>query len=229
VERALIAAHLAVFAAAGAVIVDPNRTWCGLGVTVEAGARIWPDVVLRGATVVRAGAEVQSGCWIEDSEIGPDAIVRPHSVLSGARLGSRCRVGPMAHLRPGTVLGDDVHVGNFVETKAATLGPGAKANHLTYLGDVEVGARANIGAGTITCNYDGWGKYRTEIGAGAFIGSNSALVAPVRVGAGAVVGAGSVITRDVPDDAVALERAELRILPDRAPALHAQNRRKAGR
>ena len=119
-----------------------------------------------------------------------------------------CEVGPFARLRPGAVLGEGAKVGNFVEVKKAELGKGAKANHLSYIGDANVGAKANIGAGTITCNYDGFGKYRTEIGAGAFIGSNSALVAPVSIGAGAIVGAGSVITKDVAADELAVARGE---------------------
>jgi bifunctional UDP-N-acetylglucosamine pyrophosphorylase/glucosamine-1-phosphate N-acetyltransferase len=161
-----------------------------------------------------------------DTELGPDCLVEPfvvfgpgvragegvtiraHSHLEGATLAAGCEVGPFARLRPGTVLGERARIGNFVETKKAVLGAGAKANHLAYLGDAEVGAGANIGAGTITCNYDGFLKYNTVIGDGAFIGSNSALVAPVSVGAGAIVGAGSVITRDVAADALAIARGE---------------------
>ncbi|WP_194744919.1 bifunctional UDP-N-acetylglucosamine diphosphorylase/glucosamine-1-phosphate N-acetyltransferase GlmU [Thermaurantiacus tibetensis] len=138
--------------------------------------------------------------------LGDRVVVHAHSHLEGATLGDGCAVGPFARLRPGTVLEAGARVGNFVETKKARLGAGAKANHLTYLGDAEVGQGANIGAGTITCNYDGFDKFRTVIGKGAFIGSNSALVAPVSVGAGAIVGAGSVITRDVPADALAVAR-----------------------
>jgi bifunctional UDP-N-acetylglucosamine pyrophosphorylase/glucosamine-1-phosphate N-acetyltransferase len=141
--------------------------------------------------VVEEGAEIRSFCHLEACSVGEGAIV-----------------GPFARLRPGAVLGAKAHVGNFVELKNATLGEGAKANHLAYLGDAVVGAGANIGAGTITCNYDGVGKYRTEIGAGAFVGSNTALVAPVSIGAGAIVGAGSTIVRDVADNAVAVARGE---------------------
>jgi bifunctional UDP-N-acetylglucosamine pyrophosphorylase/glucosamine-1-phosphate N-acetyltransferase len=133
----------------------------------------------------------------------------------------------MAHLRPGSVLDREVKVGNFVEVKNTHLREGAKASHLTYLGDAQVGREANVGAGTITCNYDGFGKHRTVIGDRAFIGSNSALVAPVAIGDGAIVGAGSVITRDVPEDAIAVERAELRILEGRAPGLNDRNRERA--
>ena len=117
-------------------------------------------------------------------------------------------VGPFARMRPGTTLGEGAKIGNFVETKAATLEAGVKVNHLSYVGDAHVGANTNIGAGTITCNYDGFGKHRTEIGAGAFVGTNSSLVAPVKIGNGAYIGSGSVITRDVPDDALAVERSE---------------------
>jgi bifunctional UDP-N-acetylglucosamine pyrophosphorylase/glucosamine-1-phosphate N-acetyltransferase len=154
-------------------------------------------------------------------------------VVPGARaratIGARSRIGPYARLREGTVLGEGVHVGNFVETKKATLHAGAKANHLSYLGDVEVGAKANIGAGTITCNYDGYAKHRTHIGAGAFIGSNSALVAPITVGAGALVAAGSTLVKDVPDDALALARGPQVNHPGKGRELRAHLAGKAGK
>jgi bifunctional UDP-N-acetylglucosamine pyrophosphorylase/glucosamine-1-phosphate N-acetyltransferase len=136
------------------------------------------------------------------------ATIHAFSHIDGALIGEDARIGPFARIRPGTTLGSHSKVGNFVELKKAEVGAGAKVNHLSYVGDAEVGAKANVGAGTITCNYDGFGKYRTVIGAGAFIGSNSALVAPVTIGAGAVVGAGSVITEDVAADSLALERSE---------------------
>ena len=139
--------------------------------------------------------------------------LRGFSHIEGATVGTGAAIGPYARLRPGAVVGEDAHVGNFVEMKQATLGKGAKANHLTYLGDAEIGAGANIGAGTITCNYDGFLKSRTTIGAGAFIGSNSALVAPVTIGDGAIVGAGSVITSDVAPDALAVSRARQEARP----------------
>jgi bifunctional UDP-N-acetylglucosamine pyrophosphorylase/glucosamine-1-phosphate N-acetyltransferase len=164
-----------------------------------------------------------------DTEIGRDVTIEPHVIfgpgvvvadrvtirgfshIEGTRIGTGASVGPYARLRPGAEIGERAHVGNFVEIKAARLGPGAKANHLSYIGDAEVGAAANVGAGTITCNYDGFGKYRTSIGARAFIGSNSSLVAPVSVGEGAIVAAGSVITRDVPDDALGVARGRQEI------------------
>ncbi len=139
---------------------------------------------------VADGVEIKANCHIE-----------------GAKIGAGARIGPFARLRPGADLGADVHVGNFVEVKNVTMGEGAKANHLTYLGDGSVGPGANIGAGTIFCNYDGFFKHRTEIGAGAFVGSNSALVAPVKIGEGAYIGSGSVITKDVAPGALALERS----------------------
>ena len=165
-----------------------------------------------------------------DTEIGPGAVIAPfvvfgpgvrvaaaavihgHSHLAGAEVGRGAEIGPFARLRPGTVIGEKAKVGNFVEAKNTSLGAGAKAGHLTYLGDCAVGAGANIGAGTITCNYDGFNKHRTTIGAGAFIGSNSAFVAPVTVGADAIVGAGSVVTSDVPADALGLARSPQRII-----------------
>lgn len=138
--------------------------------------------------------------------IGDGAVVHSFSHIVETSLGKRTSVGPYARLRPGTSLGDGAKIGNFVETKAAQIDAGAKVNHLTYIGDAHIGAGANIGAGTITCNYDGFNKHRTEIGAGAFVGSNSSLVAPVKIGAGAYIGSGSVITKSVPDDALAVER-----------------------
>ena len=147
-------------------------------------------------TVIESGAEIRSFCHFEDAQVGEAALV-----------------GPYARLRPGAVLEESSHVGNFVELKKSRLGKGAKANHLTYLGDSEIGAGTNIGAGTITCNYDGKHKFKTTIGEGAFIGSNTALVAPVRVGDGALIGAGSVITKDVPDGEMGIARGRQKNLP----------------
>ena len=158
--------------------------------------------------------------------VGERARIRSFSHLEGATVGAGVIVGPFARLRPGAVLEEDVHVGNFVEVKAARLGAGAKANHLTYIGDAEVGARTNIGAGTITCNYDGFNKFQTIIGEGAFIGSNTALVAPVQVGAGAIVAAGSVITRDVAPDALSIARGQQVDKPGRATKIRERLRGK---
>jgi len=156
--------------------------------------------------------------------VAAGAMIRAFSHLEGAHVGEGCRVGPYARLRPGAVLETGAVAGNFVEVKNVRMGPGAKANHLAYLGDGEVGAGANIGAGTIFCNYDGVMKHRTAVGTNAFIGSNSALVAPVRIGDGAMVGSGSVITDDVPADALAFGRAHQVTKPDRAEAFRARQR-----
>ncbi|NCG20210.1 MAG: hypothetical protein GWP91_14470 [Rhodobacterales bacterium] len=208
---------------AGVHIVDPARTLVGPQVTLEAGSILWPDCTLLGKTHVSKGAQILSGCWLMDTTVGESAVIKPHSVCTKAQVGPGCNVGPMAHLRPGTVLLRDAKVGNFVEIKKTVMGEGAKASHLTYLGDTTVGPAANIGAGTITCNYDGFGKHSTYIGANAFIGSNSALVAPIRIGDGAIVGAGSTLTADVSDNDLAVERADARVLKGYAKRLNARN------
>jgi bifunctional UDP-N-acetylglucosamine pyrophosphorylase/glucosamine-1-phosphate N-acetyltransferase len=191
---------------AGATIVDPATTRVGPKVRFEPDALVHPFVSLEGVTVVQEGSEILPFTRVIDSVIGVGAVVGAHCELEGAQVGPRARVGPFARLRPGTVLEEDVRVGNFVETKKTVLRAGAKAPHLSYLGDAEIGAGANIGAGVITCNYDGEKKHRTSVGERAFIGSDSQLVAPVTVGRDAWVGAGSTITRDVPDGALALSR-----------------------
>lgn len=176
---------------AGVTMVAPETVFLAADTTFGKDVTIEPFVV------------IGPGVAIEDG-----AVIHSFSNIVGARIGKNASIGPYARLRPGTVLGEGVRIGNFVETKAADLEAGVKVNHLTYIGDTHIGENANIGAGTITCNYDGFDKHRTEIGAGAFVGSNSSLVAPVRIGAGAYIGSGSVVTRDVPDDALAVERAE---------------------
>jgi bifunctional UDP-N-acetylglucosamine pyrophosphorylase / glucosamine-1-phosphate N-acetyltransferase len=188
-------------------MMAPETVFLSHDTVLEADCQIDPYVVFGPGVVVRSGAHIRSFSHLEGTEVGNGAIV-----------------GPYARLRPGTKLDENVHVGNFVEVKNAHLEPGVKANHLTYLGDAHVGAAANIGAGTITCNYDGFNKYRTEIGAGAFIGSDTALVAPVRVGDGAITGAGSVITRDVPAAALAVTRAEQKENPGWAEKFRARKK-----
>ena len=175
---------------AGVTLSDPATVYFSADTEIGAGTTIGPNVVIASGVSIAAGVTIKPFCHLEGVTIAKGAII-----------------GPFARLRPGSEIGEDVHIGNFVETKAAKLDKGAKANHLTYLGDVAVGAGANIGAGTITCNYDGFFKYKTEIGAGAFIGSNSSLVAPVSIGDNANVGAGSVITKNIAADALALTRA----------------------
>jgi len=194
------------FTAPDAVTVEPE-------VEIGHDTEVHRDVSLLGRTVVGCGVTLHAGAWIRDSEIGDGTVVEPYSVLDGARVGPGSRIGPFARLRPGTVLEPGVKIGNFVETKNAHLGQGAKANHLAYLGDATVGRGANVGAGVVTCNYDGVAKHRTEIGDRAFVGSDSMLVAPVRIGDDAVTGAGSVITKDVPDGALAVERSPQRTVP----------------
>ena len=175
----------------GATLIDPESVWFAYD------TKLGRDVTVEPHVVFGPGVRVADG-----------ATIHAFSHIEGATIGARASIGPFARIRPGTTLAERTKVGNFVELKKAEVGEDAKVNHLSYIGDTSVGAGANIGAGTITCNYDGFGKYRTEIGAGAFIGSNSSLVAPVAIGAGAVVGAGSVITSDVAADSLALERGE---------------------
>jgi bifunctional UDP-N-acetylglucosamine pyrophosphorylase/glucosamine-1-phosphate N-acetyltransferase len=175
--------------AGGATLVAPETVFLCHDTSIGRDVVIEPNVTLGPGVAIADGAIIRSFCHIEGAQVGEGAII-----------------GPFARLRPGATIGEAAHIGNFVEVKNARVDSGAKANHLAYIGDADIGAGANIGAGTITCNYDGFAKHRTEIGAGAFIGSNSALVAPVKIGEGAYVGSGSVITRDVPADALALAR-----------------------
>jgi bifunctional UDP-N-acetylglucosamine pyrophosphorylase/glucosamine-1-phosphate N-acetyltransferase len=184
-QKRLLAAALE----AGVTMVAPETVF------LSADTKLGKDVTIEPNVVFGPGVTVEEG-----------AVIRAFSHLEGARVGKGARIGPFARLRPGADLAEDVHIGNFVEVKAARIEAGAKANHLAYIGDAIVGAAANVGAGTITCNYDGVAKHRTEIGKGAFIGSNSALVAPVTIGEGAYIGSGSVVTRDVPADALAIAR-----------------------
>jgi len=192
----------------GAAIHYADSVIIGPRVNLDPTANIFGPCHIVGDSTIEAGATVEPFCMIRDSFVGRDAQVKSFSHLEKVRIGERSVVGPYARLRPGSEMEEGAKVGNFVEMKKATLGKGAKVNHLSYVGDARVGAGANIGAGTITCNYDGKNKFQTEIGERAFIGSNTALVAPVKVGAGALVAAGSVITKDVPDNAMAFARAK---------------------
>jgi bifunctional UDP-N-acetylglucosamine pyrophosphorylase/glucosamine-1-phosphate N-acetyltransferase len=196
----------------GVEIIDPDHTYIDETVKVEPGARIYPGTHLEGSTSVGPGTQVGPEVYAVDSAIGANTTVW-YAVLRSAEVGDECVVGPYASLRPGTVLRKGSKVGTFVETKNTTLGEGAKAPHLAYLGDATVGDRANIGAGVITVNYDGVKKSRTEIGEDAFVGSDTMLVAPVRIGERGSTGAGSVITKDVPDDALAVERSDQKEIP----------------
>jgi bifunctional UDP-N-acetylglucosamine pyrophosphorylase/glucosamine-1-phosphate N-acetyltransferase len=176
---------------AGVTLIAPET------VVLSADTSFGKDVTIEPFVVIGAGVSIADG-----------AVIHSFSHLVQAKVGKDASVGPYARLRPGTSLGEGAKIGNFVETKAAQIDAGAKVNHLTYIGDAHIGANANIGAGTITCNYDGFGKHKTEIGAGAFVGSNSSLVAPVKIGPGAYIGSGSVVTRDVPEDALGVARSQ---------------------
>ena len=194
------------FLQAGVILRGADSLVIGPDVEIAPGAEITGPCEIYGRTCIGRGARIASHCWIKDAVLG-SCQVKSFSHIEGARVGDGANIGPFARLRPGTDVGGKARVGNFVEVKNSVLHEGAKAGHLTYLGDSEIGSGANIGAGTITCNYDGVRKHRTEIRANAFIGSNTALVAPVIVGEGALVGAGSVVTKDVPDGALCVARA----------------------
>lgn len=190
----------------GVTLVDPEQTYIDAGVQIGPDTTIWPGSVLRGQTVIGAGCTLESNVQITDCTLADQVTIKAGSILSDAVVGEKAAVGPMAHLRPGSVLGAQVKIGNFVETKKIVMGAGSKASHLTYLGDAEIGSDVNIGCGTITCNYDGKNKHKTVIGDRVFVGSDVQLVAPVRVGAGALIAAGTTVTADVPPDSLAISR-----------------------
>jgi bifunctional UDP-N-acetylglucosamine pyrophosphorylase / glucosamine-1-phosphate N-acetyltransferase len=192
---------------AGVTLIDPATVRIGPSVRFEPDVILHPFVSLEGATVLEEGCEILPFTRLFDSTVAAGASVGPHCELEGAKIGVRARVGPFSRIRPGSEIGEDARIGNFVETKNTVVGRGVKALHLAYLGDANIGAEANIGAGVITCNYDGEKKHPTSIGEKAFIGSDAQLVAPVTVGKGAYVGAGTTVTEDVPDGALALSRA----------------------
>lgn len=206
VHRLLLDRHLQALMKAGVTIQEPARTVIEPGVQVGEDTIIHPGVSLLGRTVIGRECVVHQGAWLRDTTIADGTIIEPYSVLDRAEVERGCRVGPFARLRPAARLQRGARVGNFVEVKNSEIGAGAKVNHLAYVGDATVGAGANLGAGVVTCNYDGVRKHPTEIGAGAFIGSDTMLVAPVKVGAGASTAAGSVVTRNVPDGALAVTR-----------------------
>jgi len=198
--------------ASGVTFRNPSTVVIDSTVTIGADTVVYPFVTLEGMTQIGEGCVVDPGVHLVNTKVGDDVHVRTGTVADQATIEDEASVGPYAHLRPGTHLGKHVKVGNFVETKKAVFGEGAKASHLSYIGDAEVGKDVNIGAGTITCNYDGVRKNKTILEDGVFIGSDSQLVAPIRVGKGAYVGAGSTITEDVPPDALALSRAPQKII-----------------
>ncbi len=207
VQAVLVRQVVWVWVRRGVHFRDPDRVWLDADVRLGADVVVYPDVVLEGTTVIGDRTVLYPGVRIRDSRVGSDAVVWDHSVVEESVIGDRCQVGPMARLRPGTVLEAEARIGNFVEVKNSRIGTGSKALHLTYLGDATVGRNVNVGAGTITCNYDGFRKHPTVIEDDVFIGSDSQLVAPVRVGRGAYVAAGSTVTRDVPPYSLAIARA----------------------
>jgi bifunctional UDP-N-acetylglucosamine pyrophosphorylase/glucosamine-1-phosphate N-acetyltransferase len=194
--------------AAGVTIVDPATTYVDADVTVGPGTVIHPNVYLEGRTAIGASCVIHASVRIVDSTVGDRVVVNNFCVILSSRVASGARVGPFAHIRPDSDVGENAHVGSFVELKKTAMGAGSKANHLTYLGDAVIGERVNVGAGTITCNYDGEKKHQTVIEDEVFIGSDTQLIAPVRVGKGAYVAAGSSITEDVPPGALGIARGK---------------------
>jgi bifunctional UDP-N-acetylglucosamine pyrophosphorylase/glucosamine-1-phosphate N-acetyltransferase len=197
--------------AAGVTVLDPASTYVDVEVDVGTDAVLYPGVRLEGRTAIGRDSAIGTGCQLRDVRVGDGVTLQPYCVLAESVVEDRAVLGPFAHLRPGSVVRAAAKIGNFVELKKSVVGRGAKVPHLSYVGDATVGDDANLGAGTITCNYDGARKHRTVIGARAFVGTNTSLVAPVTIGDEAYVGAGSVVTRDVPAGALAVERAPLQI------------------
>ena len=213
-DRAELAARAAVlrmrinteYMRLGVTLQHPETTFIDQGVEIGPNTVIGPMVSIHAGCEIGANVKLGQGSVLMHTTIGDGTEVKPYSVFEEAVVGPGCVIGPFARLRPGTVLDEGVHLGNFVETKKTRIKKGSKANHLSYLGDAEIGAGVNVGAGTITCNYDGVNKHTTVLGDGVFIGSDTQLVAPVKVGAGAYVGAGTTVTADVPADALVISR-----------------------
>lgn len=199
--------------AEGATLADPSRIDVRGDLTIGNDILIDVNVVFEGAVEIGNNVSIGPGCVIKNTRIAEGTRINANSIIEGATIGVNAQIGPFARLRPGTELADNTKVGNFVETKKAIVGPGSKINHLSYVGDALLGSNVNVGAGTITCNYDGVNKYKTIIGDGVFVGSNSSLVAPVTIAAQATIGAGSTITRDVADDELAVARGRQRNIP----------------
>jgi bifunctional UDP-N-acetylglucosamine pyrophosphorylase/glucosamine-1-phosphate N-acetyltransferase len=226
VHRLLLDRHLQELMRSGVTILEPARTVVEHGIPIGEETVVHPGVSLLGHTSIGPGCTIHQGAWLRDTRVGAGAVIEPYSVLDGAEVGEGCRVGPFARLRPASRLLRGSRVGNFVEVKGSEIGAGAKVNHLAYIGDATVGEGANLGAGVVTCNYDGVRKHPTEIGPGAFIGSDTMLVAPVKVGAGAATAAGSIITKDVPAGALAVGRVRQKNLEGWAGGLRRRRGRK---
>jgi bifunctional UDP-N-acetylglucosamine pyrophosphorylase/glucosamine-1-phosphate N-acetyltransferase len=193
---------------AGVTVIDPARLDVRGEVTVGRDVELDVNVVLNGPVHLADGVRIGPNCVLTQVRVGANTTIKPNCVIEHAEIGKGCEIGPFARVRPETTLQDGVHLGNFVEIKKSRIGKGSKVNHLTYIGDTRIGSGVNVGAGTITCNYDGANKWATDIGDGAFIGSGVMLVAPVRIGDGATIGAGSTITRDAPAGQLTLERGQ---------------------
>ncbi|PJK15114.1 UDP-N-acetylglucosamine diphosphorylase/glucosamine-1-phosphate N-acetyltransferase [Lysobacteraceae bacterium NML07-0707] len=213
-ERAFQQRAVKALCSQGMRFADPARVDVRGQVQADMDVEVDIDVIFEGEVVLGEGVRIGPFCRLKNVHIAAGTHVHAHCDLEGAQVGANSRIGPYARLRPGAALAEGVHIGNFVEVKKSSLGQGSKANHLSYIGDADIGSGVNIGAGTITCNYDGVNKSRTVIGDGAFIGSNSALVAPVEVGAGATIGAGSTVTRSAPEGQLTLARARQQTLPE---------------
>ena len=194
--------------AAGVTVMDPSNTYIDYGVKVGMDSILYPNIHIEGDSTVGEGCVIEEGSKIIDSTIGDGCRIRSHSLVESSSIGRGVVIGPFARLRPGSILEEGVKIGNFVEVKNSTIKKGTKANHLSYIGDATIGEGVNIGAGTITCNYDGFKKHRTVVEDGAFIGSDTQLIAPVRVGRGAYIGSGTTVTKDVPPGALAISRVE---------------------
>ena len=192
----------------GVTMINPDNTYVGMDVSIGQDVTIYPGATIEGNTTIGSRSVIYPNSRIVNSQIGSDVNIKDSSVIEDSRIGDGSQVGPFAHLRPGTILDKNVRIGNYVELKKAFMGEGSKANHLTYLGDAEIGSDVNIGAGTITCNYDGKKKHRTTIGDGVFVGSDVQFVAPVKIGEGAFIAAGSTVTKDVPPGSLAISRVE---------------------
>lgn len=192
----------------GVTVIDPSGTYISPSVTVSLDVVIYPGSMISGKTTIGKGVIIGPGCVISDAKIGNGVKIKAYSVIDGSEIREGACVGPLAHIRPNSVVENGAHIGNFVEVKKSTVGKGSKANHLAYIGDATIGKGVNIGAGTITCNYDGVRKYQTVIEDNVFVGSDSQLVAPVRIGKGSLIGAGTTVTEDVPDNSLVLSRVK---------------------
>jgi bifunctional UDP-N-acetylglucosamine pyrophosphorylase/glucosamine-1-phosphate N-acetyltransferase len=227
VHRVLWSRTAARLMADGVTLLDPDTVYVGPLVSVGADSVLYPNVTLEGRTAIGERTTIHAGCRIRDAKIGDDTVILDGCIIQESEIANRCQVGPYAHLRPQAKLRSRVKVGNFVEVKKSVIGDGSKVPHLTYVGDTTMGERVNVGAGTITCNFDGFAKHPTVIEDDVFVGSNTSLVAPVSVGRGAIIAAGSTITEDVPPDALAFGRAPQVNKPGRASALRAKQQRRS--